>query len=65
MSGFNRLGLTIAMSLFLVPAIGLVFNYTPLGIEPQPVAAALAALTITFLFLGAYREYIIQTRRQE
>ena len=65
MSGFNRLGLTIAMSLFLVPAIGLVFNYTPLGIEPQPVAAALAALTITFLFLGAYREYIIQARRQE
>jgi len=65
MSGFNRLGLTIAMSLFLVPAIGLVFHFTPLGIEPQPVAAALAALTVTFLLLGAYREYVIQTRRQE
>ena len=63
-SGFNRLGLTIAMSLFLVPAIGLVFNFTPLGIEPQPVAAALAALTITFLFLGACREYLLQAREQ-
>jgi hypothetical protein len=65
MSGFNRLALTIAMSLFLVPAIGLIFNFTPLGIEPKPVAAALAVLTIAFLFLGAYREYIIQTLRQE
>jgi hypothetical protein len=64
-SGFNRLGLTIAMSLFLVPATGLVVNFTPLGIEPQSVAAALAALTITFLFLGAYREYTLQTREQE
>jgi len=61
-SGFNRLGLTIAMSLFLVPAIGLVFNFTPLGIEPQPIAAALAALTIAFLFLGAHREYLTQAR---
>jgi len=65
MSGFNRLGLTIATSLFLVPAIGLVFNFTPLGIDPQLVAVALAALTITFLSLGAYREYLVQTRRQE
>ena len=62
MSGLNRLTLTIAMSLFMVPAVGLIFNFTPLGIEPQPVAAALALLTIVFLFLGAHREYLLQAR---
>ena len=58
MSGLDRLALTIAMSLFMVPAIGLVLNYTPVGIEPQPIAGILTALTISLLFVGAYREFL-------
>jgi hypothetical protein len=58
MSGLNRLALTIAMSLFMVPAIGLVLNYTPVEIEPQPIAAILTLLTIGLLFVGAYREFL-------
>lgn len=59
MSGLNRLALTIAMSLFTVPAVGLLFNYTPVGIEAQPIAAVIAALTVLSLFFGAYREFLL------
>lgn len=57
MTGLNRFALTIAMSLFMVPVVGLILNYTPIGIEPQPIAAILAVLTICLLMVGAYREF--------
>jgi uncharacterized membrane protein len=36
----------------------LVLNYTPIGIEPQPIAAILTLLTVVLLFVGAYREFL-------
>ena len=61
MSKLNRLALAIAMSIFMVPAIGLVLNYTSVGIDPGPIAAILVVLTIGLLFGGAYREFRIVT----
>ena len=55
------LALAIAMSIFMVPAIGLVLNYTPLGIDPRTIAAILIVLTIVLLFGGAYREFLTLT----
>jgi hypothetical protein len=61
MSGLNRLTLTIAMSIFMVPATGLILNDTPIGIEARPIAAILFVLTVGLLFGGAYREFQIIT----
>jgi hypothetical protein len=58
-AGLNRLALTIAMSLFLVPATGLLLNYTPFGIRPEPIAAILAVLSLLFLYAGMHREFAI------
>ena len=55
-AGLNRFALTVAMSLFLVPATGLLLNYTPLGIRPEPIAAILGGLSLLFLYVGMRRE---------
>jgi len=56
-AGLNRLALTIAMSLFLVPATGLLLNYTPFGIRAEPIAAILGVLSLLFLYVGMHREF--------
>jgi hypothetical protein len=63
LAGLNRLALTIALSLFLVPAIGLLLNYTPLGIHAEPVAEILAALSLALLYVGMRREFTAIARR--
>lgn len=57
LSDINRLALTIVLSLFLVPAIGLLFNYTVLGIQPGPIALVLGVLAEGLFLIGAYREF--------
>jgi len=61
-AGLNRLALTIAMSLFLVPATALLLNYTPIGIHAEPVAAILTALSLSFLYVGMRREFVLARR---
>ena len=56
-SGANRFAISVAMSLFLTPAIGMILNYTPMGIRPEPVAIILSILAAVFLVVGAYREF--------
>lgn len=55
-AGWNRLALTIALSLFLVPATGLLLNFTYLGIHAESMAAVLVILSLIFLFVGMRRE---------
>jgi uncharacterized membrane protein len=57
LSNLNRFVLTVAMSLFLVPSIGILLNFSPIGIRPGPIAWILGFLTLGLLVLGAYREY--------
>jgi uncharacterized membrane protein len=57
-SGLNRFALSVAMSLFMVPAVGMVFNYTPIGIQPGPIAIGLGAITLVLLAIGAFREFL-------
>ncbi len=57
LSGLNRIALTIALSLFLVPTVALVLNYTPIGIHSAPMVALLALISALFLFLGAEGEF--------
>ena len=62
LSGVNRLGISIAMSLFLAPAIGMILNYTPIGIRPKPVAIILTVFSLIFLTIGASRELRVLRR---
>lgn len=62
LAGLNRLALTIALSLFLVPAIALLLNYTPLGIHAEPLAAILAMLSLALMCIGMRREFITIAR---
>ena len=62
LAGLNRFALTIAMSLFLVPATALLLNYTPIGIHTEPLSAILAALSLVFLYVGMRREFVIARR---
>ncbi len=48
----ERLALSIGLSLALIPSVGLLLNYTPLGISLDPIVASLTILT-TALALGA------------
>jgi len=57
LSDLSRFALTVALSIFIVPAIGLLFNYTVIGIRAGPIALVIAALTEVSLFAGAYREF--------
>jgi uncharacterized membrane protein len=45
------------MSLGLVMIVGMLLNYTPLGIQLTPVALSLLALTLVFALVAMLREY--------
>jgi Protein of unknown function (DUF1616) len=58
-SNLERLALSLALSLALVPLIGLVMAYTPLGIRLLPLVIFLSLLCISISIIGAYRKYRI------
>jgi hypothetical protein len=57
MDTIERLALSIGMSTALVPMVGLVLNYTPLGIRLTPIIFSLLALIIVFATVAVLREY--------
>ncbi len=62
-SGVNRFTLTVVLSLFLTPAIALLLNYTPIGLEARPIAIVMTGLVFVLLFSGAYREFLVSRLR--
>jgi len=57
MDRFERFALSAGMSLAVVPLIGLVVNYTPLGIRLEPVTLAVSLFTIVVALLGEAKRY--------
>ena len=53
--GFERLGLSLAASLAVVPLVAFALNFTPAGIRLEPVLLALSWFTIIFAFLTFVR----------
>jgi hypothetical protein len=53
----ERVALSIGMSLALVPIIGLILYYTPLGITTTPITLSLLALTTIFATAAITREH--------
>ena len=52
----ERIGLSLGMSLALVPIVGLLLNYTPWGIRLTPIVLSLLLLTIIFAITAVIRE---------
>lgn len=58
----TRAALAIGLSLALVPLVGLVLNYTPLGIRLAPVAIAVSGTSLVLLFIGLLRRHALYRR---
>lgn len=58
LSPLERLALSIGLSLALVPLVGLVLNYTPLGIRLVPVVSSLTVLTFLLMLVASWRKYL-------
>ena len=57
LSQLERFALSIGLSLAVVPLVGLVLNYTPLGIRLDPIVASLSLLTTLFSLGAVFRKY--------
>ena len=53
----ERFGLSIGLSLALVPLVGLVLNYTPWGIRLEPSLISLSLLTAVLGLVAVYRKF--------
>ncbi len=58
-SNLERFALSMGLSLALVPLIGLLFAYTPLGIRLYPVVIFLSLLSNSISAIGTYRKFRI------
>ena len=56
----ERIVLAIVMSMALVPIVGLLLNYTPLGLSTSSITMSVLTLTLTFATAGA----ILEQRRE-
>ena len=53
----ERIALSLGMSIALSPIVGLILNYTPLGIRLTPITLSLLGLTVAFATTAILREY--------
>jgi hypothetical protein len=59
-----RIALSLGMSIALVPIIGLLLYYTPLGLSVTPIVLSLFALTFVFATVAIAREHQAKTKMQ-
>jgi hypothetical protein len=57
LDGLLRLGLSVGLSLALVPLTGLVLNYTPFGIRLLPVVLSVSGLATVLLAFALVRKH--------
>lgn len=60
----ERIALSIGMSIALVPMIGLILYYTPLGLSITPIVLSLLALTFVLATVAIAREHQTKTKTQ-
>ena len=53
---FERVGLSLGMSLTLTPMVGLVLNYTPWGVRLVSITLSLLALTVVLATFAVFRD---------
>jgi hypothetical protein len=66
MEAIERIALSVGVSIAIVPIIGLVLYYTPLGIDIVPIVLSLLGLTLFLATVAAVREHIkLKTRKSD
>jgi len=55
---FEQLGLSIAVSLAIIPIIGFVLNFTPWGIRFLPVVISLGTYSVLIVTAAAWRDFL-------
>jgi uncharacterized membrane protein len=58
----EKIALSIGLSMAIVPAIGLVVNFTPWGLALTPVVLALTLPIIAFLIMSRYAKFSYPSR---
>lgn len=53
----ERFGMSVGLSLAVVPMVGLVLNYTPWGIRLESALVSLSLLTLALAVVAVYRKY--------
>ncbi len=46
LGGLERVGLSFGISIFLSPLVGVLYHFTPIGIQPYPILITLAAIIV-------------------
>lgn len=64
LSTVERVALSLGMSLALVSIVGMLLNYSPLGVRPAPLLLSLLGLTSIFAIIAVVREHMISIKRQ-
>ena len=59
LGGVERFGLSVGLSLILVMLIGLLLNFTPLGIRLPPIVISLTIITIGLSLAGLVRKFML------
>jgi hypothetical protein len=59
LNGIERFALSVGLSLILVMLIGLVLNYTPLGIRLNPIMISLTVFTIGLSLAALVRNFML------
>lgn len=62
---YERLALSIALSLVVIPILGFILNFTPWGIRFLPVLESLGSYTIVAAGVAAARGYLGTVQRSE
>lgn len=62
---YEKLALSGAVSLAIIPTVGFVLNFTPWGIRFLPILASLAAYTIVTVTAAASRSYFTVVQRPD
>jgi len=62
---YERLALSIALSLAVIPILGFILNFTPWGIRFLPVLGSLGSYTIVAASLAAARSYLATVQRPD
>ena len=58
----ERIALSFALSLVIVPIVGLFLNYTPWGIRLSPIVLCLFAFSVIFASIALIREYQVELK---
>jgi hypothetical protein len=62
---YERLALSVAVSLAIIPILGFILNFTPWGIRFIPVLGSLGAYTIVAGSVAAARSYLATVQRPD